>query len=111
MPDSYNHAQNHLQFAIDMVAGSGDLTEKLCNAFKRHLLLLRPDDFPLELRQDFAALIHEFCRSSLYRHGLHCERSDHHIPEEQSVNMISQIIALYMELISYAESRDLGSGC
>ena len=106
MFDSYNHAQAQLQFAIDMISGSGDLKKKLCNAFKRHLLLLRPDDFPLDLRQDFAALINEFCRSSLYKYGISCERSDYLVSEDQSVGMVSQIIGLYMQLLSHAEASE-----
>jgi hypothetical protein len=104
LDDSFHHAQNQLQFAIDMVSGPGDLREKLCEAFKRHLLLLRPDDFPQGLRQDFAALINEFCRSGIYRYGINCERSQYLMADTHSIEMISKIISLYMQLISYTES-------
>ncbi|MDQ9170402.1 hypothetical protein Q8A64_08250 [Oxalobacteraceae bacterium R-40] len=103
MPASFNQARSQLQFAIDMVSGPGDLREKLCNAFKIHLLQLRPDDFPSELRQDFAALINEFCRSGLHKYGINCDRSHYLITENQSVGLVSKIITLHMHLLSHAE--------
>jgi hypothetical protein len=108
LADSYNHAQKELQFALDFVSGRGDLREKLCNAFKNHLLLLRPDDFPLELRQDFAALINEFCRSGIHKYGVSCDRSPYLISESQSIDLVGKIIALHIQLITTDNSQTLG---
>jgi hypothetical protein len=106
LADSYNHAQKQLQFALDFVSGQGDLREKLCDAFKRHLLLLRPDDFPLDLRQDFAALINEFCRSGIHKYGVNCERSRYLISDSQSIDLVGKIIALHIQLLTLDESQN-----
>lgn len=110
MADSYDHAQKQMQFALDFVSGPGELREKLCDAFKSHLLLLRPDDFPLELRQDFAALINEFCRSGIHKYGVNCDRSPYLISESQSIDLVGKIIALHIQLITSDESQNLGDG-
>jgi hypothetical protein len=107
LADSYNHAQKQLQFALDFVSGPGNLREKLCDAFKSCLLLLRPDDFPLELRQDFAALINEFCRSGIHRYGVNCDRSPYLITESQSIDLVGKLIALHIQLITSDESQNL----
>jgi hypothetical protein len=108
LADSYSHAEKQLQFSLDFVSGRGDLREKLCEAFKNHLLLLRLDDFPLELRQDFAALINEFCRSGIQKYGVNCERSSYLISESQSIDLIGKIIALHIQLITFDDPQSTG---
>jgi hypothetical protein len=109
LDDPYNHAQKQLQFALDFVSGPGDLQEKICDAFKSYLLLLRPDDFPVELRQDFASLINEFYRSGVYKYGINCDRSHYLISENQSIDLVGKMITLQIQLITSGESRNEGN--
>lgn len=55
-------AWEHFFSAAVLLASVGPIKQRLANAFTNHLAMLRDDDLPREVREDFSSLVHSLSR-------------------------------------------------
>ena len=55
-------AWEHFFSAAVLLASVGPIKQRLADAFTKHLAMLRDDDLPRELRDDFTSLVHSLSK-------------------------------------------------
>src|SRR3712207_6143761 len=91
-------ARQRLHKAFSILKGAGDKQERLAFAFTEQLLRLRMEDFPSELRKDFAALVARMCKSGLHQPVIQCRQRSSSISINEMDMIIEMMAVLYINV-------------
>jgi hypothetical protein len=96
------YAIEKLHLAVSTLVGTGNVRDRLAEAYLRHLSPVSARDFPEELREEYREIITAFSCVPVEYEGQGTLRSTlNAMSDEEAVMLARRLVGLYYDLVEY----------